>query len=107
MKKSIFITILMGLLSVCLMSAQQKKTTGHLVKNRKPWKNPKPQATMLIKNHDHKSMTGPLAKNRKPGVDLCKTYPIVFRERRKLTGPLAKNTRPEHRNYWEPEEWAQ
>ncbi|WP_127022408.1 hypothetical protein [Flagellimonas beolgyonensis] len=103
MAKYFYITIIALFMGVGMVQAQEGIVTGPKAKNRKPWKNPKPQSTIVVKLHDHDPMTGPVAKNRKPYEDICETVPMVSRERRKLTGPWAKNARPERGNYWEPE----
>jgi|GEM_PF-1293396 hypothetical protein len=103
MAYNFYITFLMMILGAFFAYGQEDILTGPRAKNRKPWKNPKPQSMLVIKDHDHEPIMGPLAKNRRPFEDVCETMPIVFRERRKLTGGLAKNARPERGNYWEKE----
>ena len=99
MKKHIFTTIAFGILTIGYMNAQQNHETGPLAKNRKPWKNPKPSAPIMVKKHE--KLTGPLAKNRKPWKDECELQPVVFVDRKDLQGPMAKNVRPERDNYRE------
>lgn len=103
MTKYFYITIIALFMGAGMVHAQQDIVTGPKAKNRKPWKDPKPQSLIVVKKHDHALLTGPLAKNKRPFEDVCETVPVIFRERRKLTGPLAKNARPERGNYWEPE----
>ena len=96
-------TIISILLSVCainLINAQNNNETGPLVKNRKPWKDPKPQTTIYLKKYKEGNLTGPLAKNRKIWDAEFIALPIRTREPRELQDFLAKNARPERGNYW-------
>lgn len=99
MRKYIFTTIVFALFAIGCMHAQHNQETGPLVKNRKPWKDPKPSTPITIKKHE--KLTGSLAKNRKPWKDEYELQPVVFVERKNLQGAMAKNARPERDNYWE------
>ncbi len=57
------------LLATYQVSAQQDGTTGPMAKNRKPWKNPRPQSQIMFKDHAHTPITGPMAKNTRPEED--------------------------------------
>lgn len=102
-KKHLFTTVLIGMVAIATLQAQDNQQTGPLAKNRKLWKNPRVTTQVVIKDHQHKNVTGPLAKNRKIWEDTCASYPVLFRKDRKLTGGLAKNALPERGNYWEPD----
>ncbi|MAU15079.1 MAG: hypothetical protein CMH46_06010 [Muricauda sp.] len=99
-KNTCFVIALMFFGFGCVQ-AQQNMETGPLAKNRKPWKDPKPQTTIYLKKHEDGVLTGPLAKNRKIWKDEYVVTPMVWRTRKELTGPWAKNARPERGNYWE------
>lgn len=97
------ISISLCLLAINLANAQNDKTTGPLAKNRKPWKDPKPQTTIYLKKYEEVHVTGPLAKNRKIWDEAFVALPITVREPRELNSFLAKNARPERGNYWAAE----
>lgn len=94
------ISISLGLSAFNLANAQNNNETGPLVKNRKPWKEPKPQTTIYLKKYKKGNLTGPLAKNRKIWDAEFIALPIGTREPKELQSFLAKNTRPERGNYW-------
>lgn len=81
---------LLTIFALGVMASTGNDLKGPEYKNRKPWKNPKPQTTVYIKTGE--SVTGPEAKNlrpleRKTGEEVAVN--TVTKE--KLTGPAYKN----------------